>query len=320
MTAEASDEKVSGGTCVYVIGMHRSGTSAATGLLCHLGLGAPVSGDLLTPTESNERGFWESRSLNQFDERLLERLGGRWLAPPLLPKGWENDSWLAPLKSEARSTFSAAFGPRPVAWKDPRASVLLPFWNSVIEPPVAAVLVYREAFEVASSLNRRDGLRMTHGLALWERYLRSSIANLEGVPTFVMSYASLLDKPEKTCDELIGFLTEVSVTVDGSSIDKGLAFLSGELRHERKKSLSSAALPSIRYLEETVESLDGSHQPFEPPDLGAEPAWVDDTLGAWRDLEKLKTDTYNLYLSRPMRLARAFRGLHRPFSGRRAGK
>jgi hypothetical protein len=318
---ETPEKRASGDTCIYVIGMHRSGTSATTGLLCNLGLGAPLEGDRLTPTEANERGFWESRSLNHFDESLLRRLGGSWFAPPPLPDGWEADSSLRQLKPEARAIFSAAFGPRPVAWKDPRASILLPFWNSVLEPPVAAVLVYRQAFEVASSLNTRDGLRMTHGLALWERYLRTSIANLKGLPTFVMSYNSMLEMPEKTCDELIGFLAGVSVSVDESLIEKGLAFLSGELRHQRKPSTSEpASLPSIRHLEMAVEALQGPHQSFDPPDLGVEPAWVRDTLSAWQALEDLKVATYDLYLSRPMRLARALHALLRPSSVRASSK
>src|SRR5580698_8666659 len=82
----------SGETCVYVVGMHRSGTSATCGLLCHLGLGAPREGDRLRATNANERGFWESKSLNRFDERLLAHLGGSWLAPPTLAPGWEDDS------------------------------------------------------------------------------------------------------------------------------------------------------------------------------------------------------------------------------------
>jgi hypothetical protein len=292
--------------------MHRSGTSATCGLLCHLGLGAPREGDRLRATNANERGFWESKSLNRFDERLLAHLGGSWLAPPLLRPGWEDDPGLEPMKVEAAALFASAFGARPIAWKDPRSSIVLPFWNSVVKPPLAAVLVFRDAYEVASSLQSRNKLRITHGFALWERYIRSSVANLNGIPTFVMSYASLLESPDKRCEELITFLSDVSVTVDRSLSARAVGFLDGELRHERKPQSAHSTVPqSVRDLQETIESLQGPHLPWTLPDIGTEAPWAEDTLATWLELDQLKVRHAALYSSRPMRLARKLHSLGR---------
>ena len=304
--------QASGDACVYVVGMHRSGTSATCGLLCHLGLGAPHEGDRLRATNTNERGFWESHSLNRFDEKLLGHLGGSWLAPPALVAGWENDPALDPLKVEAAALFREAFGARPIAWKDPRSSIVLPFWNSVVKPPLAAVLVFRDAYEVVSSLQSRNQMRITHGFALWERYTRSSIANLHDIPTFVMSYASLLESPDKRCDELIAFLADVSVTVDRSLTAQAVGFLDEELRHERKPQSANSQIPrSVCELQETIERLQGPHHPWKAPDLGAEPSWVEDTLATWLELETLRLESAALYSSRPMRLARKLHDLGR---------
>ncbi len=304
--------RASGDTCVYVVGMHRSGTSATCGLLCHLGLGAPREGDRLRATDANERGFWESKSLNRFDERLLAHLGGSWLAPPTLAPGWEDDSALDAFKVEAATLFAAAFEARPIAWKDPRSSIVLPFWNSVVKPPLAAVLVYRDAYEVASSLQSRNRLRITHGFALWERYIRSSIANLNGIPTFVMSYASLLESPDKRCDELIAFLDDVSVKIDRSLSATAIGFLDNELRHERKPHSGHSAVPgSVQQLQEMIESLQGAHHPWVVPDLGEESPWVEDTLASWLELFNLKAEHAALYSSRPMMLARKLNSLGR---------
>ena len=309
----ASPPHASGDTCVYVVGMHRSGTSATCGVLCHLGLGAPREGDRLRNHKTNERGFWESKSLNRFDERLLVHLGGRWLAPPALEPGWENDPALAAMKVEAASLFAAAFGPRPIAWKDPRSSIVLPFWNSVLKPPHAAVLVFRDAYEVASSIQSRNRLRITHGFAMWERYIRSSVANLEGMPTFVMSYASLLESPEQRCEELITFLDEVSVTVDRSLTANAVGFLDDELRHERKPQSARSAVPeSARELQEAIESLQGPHHPFKAPDIGVESPWVEDTLSISLELDNLKKRHAEMYASRPMRWARGLQPPRQP--------
>jgi hypothetical protein len=294
----------SGDTCVYVVGMHRSGTSATAGLLSHLGLGAPKVDDLLRETPGNVRGNWESTSLNLFDERLLNRLGGNWLAPPALPPGWQNDSALDSLKAEAFGLFAAAFGPRPIVWKDPRVSIVLPFWRTIVRSPAAAIFVYRDPSEVAASLHARDKLRTTHALALWERYLRSAAANLDGIPTFVLSYASLLESPDKWCDEIVAFLTDVSITIDRSRVPHATGWLDHELRHERATDAGPTLPGSVADLLRDLNSLEGPHHPWAAPDLGAEPAWVDDILAIWFELCTFRYQNSALYSSRPLRWAR----------------
>ena len=53
---------------VFVLGMHRSGTSAVTRLISLLGLGTPPEEDLVQPTDENPKGFWESESLVAFND------------------------------------------------------------------------------------------------------------------------------------------------------------------------------------------------------------------------------------------------------------
>ncbi len=304
MPDERALGEASGDTCVYVIGMHRSGTSATSGLLSHLGLGAPKVEDLLKETPGNLRGNWESTSLNLLDERLLGHLGGSWLAPPALAPGWQDDSALDSFKAEAFGLFAAVFGPRPIVWKDPRASILLPFWRTVVKPPVAAIFVHRDPSEVVASLHARDELRMTHGFALWERYIRSGAANLVGIPTFVLSYESLLESPREWCDRLVTFLGDVSVTIDRSRIQYAMGFLDQELRHARAPSSDSSVPESTRDLVRNLGSLEGSHHPWTTPDLGAEPIWVDDVLAMRFEIESLQNRLLGIETSRTMQWAR----------------
>jgi hypothetical protein len=93
-----------------------------------------------------------------------------------------------------------------MAWKDPRNCITLPFWRTVAGPPVAAVFVYRDPVEVAGSLHVREGIGVTYGLALWDRYVRSACANLVGLPTMVADYARMLDEPAAWIRELEDFL------------------------------------------------------------------------------------------------------------------
>jgi hypothetical protein len=74
-----------------VLGMHRSGTSTLTRCLNFLGLTLGREDHLLPGGPENPRGFWENDLLTQFNDLLLDALGGAWFDPPcLLDRWWFN--------------------------------------------------------------------------------------------------------------------------------------------------------------------------------------------------------------------------------------
>ena len=91
---------------VFVVGMHRSGTSAAARLVNLLGIPTCVEEDLLLTTADNPRGYWESATLTGLNDRLLDALGCDWTCPVELTAGWEAD-----LALEERGSGDAAIGP-----------------------------------------------------------------------------------------------------------------------------------------------------------------------------------------------------------------
>ena len=225
---------VPAGPWVLVIGCHRSGTSAVTGALVALGLQGVDAADRIEHTASNPE-HWESASATQYSEDLLAGLGGAWDAPPpaadepLLP----DPDGECP---DPAAVLSAAYpGPGPIVWKDPRACLLLPYWRSVLPGPLAAVLVWREPLAVARSLHTRDGMSLVDGLALWERYNRSAVSGLQGVDTYVLDYASVLDDPTTALGALVtwlGGLEQFAGTADGWDVDAATAVIDPQLRHE----------------------------------------------------------------------------------------
>src|SRR5687768_10874208 len=108
------------GLGVFVLGMHRSGTSAATRLVNLLGVPTCIDEDLSPTKADNPRGHWESESLTALNERLLDALGCDWSCPPRLEQGWENDSALEQLVAEAAVLFPTIFPTEQWVWKDPR--------------------------------------------------------------------------------------------------------------------------------------------------------------------------------------------------------
>ncbi|HXQ60659.1 MAG TPA: hypothetical protein VN799_11180 [Acidimicrobiales bacterium] len=295
------------GTCVFVIGMHRSGTSAVTGMLTRLGVEAPAEDDLVPATAFNERGHFESKNLMRFDNDVLRLLGGTWSAPPPLVPGWERQPALEGLRHDAPAAFAATFPTRPMAWKDPRNCLLLPFWRSLVPPPMAAVLVYRDGMEVAKSLRTRNDITLTHGLALWERYVRTSCADLVGLPTLVTGYARMLDDPAAWGRTLTGFLADVGVAVDPGRADAAVASLDAGLRHERTTTDRPAGIGGSQHdVLAVLQGLDGAHARWSPPDLGVEPEWVEDVLALRREYEVLRRQYRSVESSRVFRLVKAW--------------
>src|SRR3546814_15155293 len=111
-------------TCVLVLGMHRSGTSALTRVLNLLGvaLGRQL---MQAAAGNNETGFWEHQDAVDAHEALLAAFGMRWSDPRRLPDGWEETPAADTARAAIRPTIAAQFDGVPL-WgvKEDRKSVV----------------------------------------------------------------------------------------------------------------------------------------------------------------------------------------------------
>lgn len=188
---------------LIVLGVHRSGTSAATGVLRAAGLRLPEERFLMPAGADNPSGFFENQALVEVNDELLERLGGDWSAPPRPGPGWEGAESLEGLRRQGRALFRETMPPERWVWKDPRTCLTLPFWLGILEARPVVLLVHRDPGEVARSLGKRNGFPPLLGIALWERYLRDALVNVVGLPVVTADYAGLLLDP-------VGWLRRVS--------------------------------------------------------------------------------------------------------------
>ena len=69
------------GRAVFVLGMHRSGTSAVTHMVNLLGVPINVQSDWLPEESDNPRGFWESAALLDMNKRVLAVYGATSTSP-----------------------------------------------------------------------------------------------------------------------------------------------------------------------------------------------------------------------------------------------
>jgi hypothetical protein len=142
---------------------------------------------------------------------------------------------------------------------------------------------------VAGSIKARDTFPLTHGLALWERYVRSAAANLSGLPTLVVPFDRVLESGAAWRQELVSFLGEVGIPIDPAAVQRAASAVDGNLRHQRSNAVDVTGLEeSQRRVLRTLDHLEGSHQAWSPPDLGDEPGWVEDVLTLRRSFEDLQ--------------------------------
>ena len=169
-------------TAVCVAGMHRCGTSFVAGALRFLGVSLGDPERLMPPGPDNPVGYFEIESVMEFNEGLLADLGGAWDQPPVLDPGWEQDSSLDPFRSRASVILDEVFGPAAergelIGFKDPRLSLLLPFWRTVT-PIATTIVLVRDPAEVAASLAaRKYRVEGPQAASLWLRYLFAATAN-----------------------------------------------------------------------------------------------------------------------------------------------
>jgi hypothetical protein len=269
---------------VFVLGMHRSGTSAATRLINILGLRAPVEGDLLPPDVGNPAGYWESSSLVEFNDRLLEALGSDMSCPAAFSPGWERDPRLDAFYSQAAKLFAHVFPAPPWVFKDPRNCITFPFWVRALAIEPVVILMLRNPCEIVASYRDHWGDRegVPYLFALWERYLRQALDHIEGRPVLIARYEDLVASPVAWCGRARELLVRSGLTVQERCDDQVMAFVDSQLRRvsfSQRDFLEHAAVTEAqRALFLTLEEMEGLHDRFVPPSLPPETATTDALL------------------------------------------
>jgi hypothetical protein len=76
-------------------------------------------------------------------------------------------------------------------WKDPRMTLLLPFWQPLL-PPTRYILCIRNPLDVADSLARRDGMPLELALTLWMLYTTYGLVYTQPDQPLLVFYEDLL--------------------------------------------------------------------------------------------------------------------------------
>ncbi len=179
---------------LVVLGPHRSGTSALTGVLSMLGTSLPKH--LMPANTGNAAGYFESSRIKVFNDRLLAEIGSSWhdISPldlTVMPSAvW--DSFLEQGIDLLKAEFGDAGTP---LLKDPRICRLVDFWRVVFDRcgyrPIY-VLTYRNPLETASSLAARHPMSVEVGLLVWLRHVLDAEAATRNTPRAITNYLKIL--------------------------------------------------------------------------------------------------------------------------------
>jgi hypothetical protein len=195
---------------IFVVGMHRSGTSMVASVLQTLGVQFGAEEELLPANQSNLAGYYENKRILAINDALMAANSLTWRTLPAITSKQKvegADEYLS-----AADTFSKRFEDGPL-WgvKDPRLSFFLPFWKAAA-PSSSVVICVRNPASVALSLNTRNDIALPYGAAIWELYTIAALKNSRRMPRTLLIYEQMLNDPRESVRKIISGVPELSDT------------------------------------------------------------------------------------------------------------
>lgn len=275
---------------VFVLGMHRSGTSSLAGALnaCGVWLGDDLIG---ADPGINAKGYWEHRELVHINEALLEACGQRWFYPEAsravlkhLEGGVDQDC----LHSARRFVDQVPLRDRIFAIKDPRLCLTAPFWYERFREQgfeVSVIHLLRSHREVARSLEKRDSIRPAHSNALWLDYVGAAEAFICDYPVgFVRTgFDAFLANPVAEMESLVDE-ANLPFTIDNKKLS---AWVEPALRHHRVQDTEVDESWRGKHAESVMTALSGARSQRTVCDIDSPYRWSIEERSILQDLVKM---------------------------------
>ncbi len=251
---------------IFVLGMHRSGTSALARILNLMGVDLGIDSE--AGGKDNPRGFWENPDLVTINEDILKSMHSSWQDLRSLPGQWWQSETLAPFMRRIENVIDQVFGQSSV-WglKDPRVCRLLPLWLNLLDKRncrATFICITRHPMEVMHSLKTRNKFSSWKGYLLWLKYILDAEQGSRGRPRVFVTYEDLLSD-NVAAIERISEAASLPLPEDRDTLfQKAGEFLLSDLRHERADRYSlSKADPLHRLIDQAYQALPKAGGPDE---------------------------------------------------------
>ena len=218
---------------IFVIGMHRSGTSLTARLLNLMGAYFCSEGMEMPANPGNPKGYWERLDVFRLNKNFILELGHDWYKINQWDLNKAEAESRQNFQDQARKIILAMDAHRPWMLKDPRFCLLFPLWRPFLEFPIC-VHVYRSPLQVAQSLRSRNEFPLQFGVALWEKYALESLKVTKDCPKLLVQHSQLINNPLQTVTKLYEELSNLGCQGLRIPNEKEInAFVSSELYRER---------------------------------------------------------------------------------------
>ena len=209
-------------TAYFILGMHRSGTSALGGVLNIMGL--EFGSDLMKADEGNPKGYFENNFVYRLNKKILNENSSIWSDYSFSIDKIsfdEKKNYIEEAKNIIRKEFRYS---EKFVIKDPRISLLFPIWEQAcldLNINIKVIIPFRNPKEVALSLKKRNGFSMEKSFLLWTHYFLSAEYLSRNYDRLFLSFNRLLEDKKKSISLLSNFV-DLNIEEKDGRIDEFL--------------------------------------------------------------------------------------------------
>ena len=236
-------------TAYFVLGMHRSGTSALAGVLNLIGLN--LGTDLMESSKDNPKGYFENNKVQILNEKILKDNYSSW-------DDYNFDFNSIPFKvqqnyiKDAEKIILEEFNfVNQFAIKDPRLSLLFPIWERActnLNIDIKVFIQHRAPMEVANSLKTRNDFKFEKSFLLWSQYFFSAEFYSRSHKRHFISFEKLIGNSSDEIAKIAKFIGK-----KGIDFNNALTFLEPKLKHYNLQNEKLDNVPC--FINTIIESL-----------------------------------------------------------------
>jgi len=173
---------------VFILGMHRSGTSFLARALnlsgLYLGPASEFYDTEIEPVIGNPRGHWENANISKTNENILQINNASWDNIPSEITKTPNDfeKKIKQIQDSFYNLDALAYG-----FKDPRFTITLEKWIPHF-PKFVIIGIFRHPLKVAESLKLRNNFEYKKSILLWQNYNKYLLDYLKKYQGFLINF------------------------------------------------------------------------------------------------------------------------------------
>ncbi len=183
-----------GRSCLLILGMHRSGTSALTRVMSLMGAGLPKH--VMGANHGNDTGHWEPERLVAVHDQMMAEAGTTWDDCAKFDIARLSPFRVSQFRAAISHIIAEEFGAAPlIVLKDPRICRFTSLYAEILEGmgyEPKFIHVTRNPLSVAASLETRDGMAPAFAKLLWLRYVLDADVATRGRNRSFISYETLM--------------------------------------------------------------------------------------------------------------------------------